>query len=68
MVFLLSITPFLSLLLPYKKGEKLAKEVLIDCNGFQLCHTKNNRHDVLFCTCASLHHQLQNSMITSLNK
>jgi len=42
MVFLLSVNSFLSLLLPYKKvkGEKLTKEVLINCNGFQLRHMK----------------------------
>jgi len=32
--FFLSVAPFLSLLLLYKKGEKLVKEVLIVCNGF----------------------------------
>jgi len=64
---------------PLQKGEKLVKEVSIDCNGFQLRHMKTavcthehnyearliyNRHDGL--QCASLH--LQNSMITCFNK
>jgi len=34
------------LLLPYKKGEKLAKEVSIDYKGFRFHHTKTAA-----CTC-----------------